>query len=526
MSIRTRSILFRTLIMLAVILSSLGPLVHHAEAATPTGFTCTALGSQASTVSTPTAEKPESKVWSYDGKWWSVFPASAGVSSSGAWLWRLDLVSTTWTWIPQIRLSTSTTAKADAKPAGSLVHILLYNGSSTELASVQYNSAAHTYETWSSRGTLTSVSLSGSETATIDIDSTGRMWLATEEDSTSRVVVYYSASPYTAFTGPVEIATGVNNDDISVVTALPNNTVGVLWSNQNTKRFGFKYHKDADPVGTWSVDEVPASQSALNIGAGMADDHLNVAVASNGTLYAAVKTSYDNTSYPKMAMLVRRLSGSSGAGVWDDLYDVSRSGTRPIVLLDESWGVVTVIYSSAEGGGSILYQQASIDQPIVFESAQTMRSPTNNDASSTKQNINGEMVTIYSNGTTINGSLCTSAPTAVTLNSFTAMVEKKSVLSDGKSVILSWETTSEVNNLGFNLYRATSIDGERKKVNAELIPTLVNPGSLFGAIYSYMDAGIKNNKTYYYWLEDVDISGKTTGLTGPESVKIVAGKIK
>ena len=40
----------------------------------------------------------------------------------------------------------------------------------------------------------------------------------------------------------------------------------------------------------------------------MADDHLNVAVASDGTLYAAVKTSYDTAGYPKIAMLVRRLS--------------------------------------------------------------------------------------------------------------------------------------------------------------------------------------------------------------------------
>ena len=36
-------------------------------------------------------------------------------------------------------------------------------------------------------------------------------------------------------------------------------------------------------------------------GAGMADDHMNVAVASDGTLYAAVKTSYDTAGYPKMA---------------------------------------------------------------------------------------------------------------------------------------------------------------------------------------------------------------------------------
>ncbi len=377
--------------------------------AAPAGFTCTSLQSQAGTAST--VEKPQSKVWSYDGKWWSVFPASSGVSSAGAWLWRLD--GTAWT--PVLKLSTNTSARADVKPAGSpvgsVVHILLYNGSSADLASVQYS--AGTYQAWTSRSGLTSLPLSGSEIATIDIDSTGRMWLATQRDVSSNreIIVYDSVSPYTSWNGPQTLATVSNyQDDISVITALPNNTVGVLWSNQTTKRFGFRYHRDVDPAATWSADEVPASQSAQNVGAGMADDHLNVAVASDGTLYAAVKTSYDIAGYPKVAMLVRRLSGgSTGAGVWDNLYGVSETGTRAIVLLDETAGVVTVIYSSTEGGGNILYRQTAI-QPIAFGAVQTMRSGTNNDASSTKQNINAEMVTIYSNGTTVNGSLCTATP--------------------------------------------------------------------------------------------------------------------
>ena len=282
--------------------------------AAPAGFTCTSLQSQAGTAST--VEKPQSKVWSYDGKWWSVFPASSGVSSAGAWLWRLD--GTAWT--PVLKLSTNTSARADVKPAGSpvgsVVHILLYNGSSADLASVQYS--AGTYQAWTSRSGLTSLPLSGSETATIDIDSTGRMWLATQRDvgSNREIIVYDSASPYTSWNGPQTLATVSNyQDDISVITALPNNTVGVLWSNQTTKRFGFRYHRDVDPAATWSADEVPASQSAQNVGAGMADDHLNVAVASDGTLYAAVKTSYDTAGYPKVAMLVRRLSGEAAGPV-------------------------------------------------------------------------------------------------------------------------------------------------------------------------------------------------------------------
>ena len=79
-----------------------------------------------------------------------------------------------------LKLSSNTSARADVKPAGSpagsVVHILLYNGSSADLASVEYNAGA--YQAWSLRSSLTSISLPGSETATIDGDSTGRMWLA------------------------------------------------------------------------------------------------------------------------------------------------------------------------------------------------------------------------------------------------------------------------------------------------------------------------------------------------------------
>jgi CheY-like chemotaxis protein len=82
----------------------------------------------------------------------------------------------------------------------------------------------------------------GVETATIDVDSQGRLWLAS--DGTTTVAVRYSDPPYSSWSGPITLATGISTDDISVVTALPNGTVGVLWSNQSTQRFGFRAHVD------------------------------------------------------------------------------------------------------------------------------------------------------------------------------------------------------------------------------------------------------------------------------------------
>jgi uncharacterized repeat protein (TIGR01451 family) len=87
------------------------------------------------------------------------------------------------------------------------------------------------------------------------------------------------------------------------------------------------------------------------------------------------------------------------------------------------------------------------------------------------------------------------------------------------SVVLMWETANEFDNLGFNVYRATSPEGARVRLNAELIPSLVPPGSPFGAAYEYVDSAVKVGGTYYYWLEKVDIHGRTD-LLGPVDISL------
>jgi hypothetical protein len=85
--------------------------------------------------------------------------------------------------------------------------------------------------------------------------------------------------------------------------------------------------------------------------------------------------------------------------------------------------------------------------------------------------------------------------------------------SDG-AVDLSWQTGSELKNLGFNLYRSTSESGPYERVTASLIPGLGS--SATGASYGYRDTGLTNGVRYFYELEDVETTGKTT-LHGPVS---------
>ena len=83
---------------------------------------------------------------------------------------------------------------------------------------------------------------------------------------------------------------------------------------------------------------------------------------------------------------------------------------------------------------------------------------------------------------------------------------------------VSWETATEVNNFGFNIYRAEQVDGERIKLNPELIMSALGPGGQEGAKYQFLDETAQVGVTYYYWLEDVPLeSGVTPGLYGPIS---------
>ncbi|RMF92865.1 MAG: hypothetical protein D6734_11255, partial [Candidatus Schekmanbacteria bacterium] len=91
--------------------------------------------------------------------------------------------------------------------------------------------------------------------------------------------------------------------------------------------------------------------------------------------------------------------------------------------------------------------------------------------------------------------------------------------------LVKWKTSSEIDNLGFNILRSRSKDGTYEKINKKLI--LPKKNGVTGARYKFKDKHTKAGMTYYYKLEDID---KTTGSTlhGPVSVRIVekAGKKK
>lgn len=116
-------------------------------------------------------------------------------------------------------------------------------------------------------------------------------------------------------------------------------------------------------------------------------------------------------------------------------------------------------------------------------------------------------VTQFSDWTVSNG-----MPLAVTLSSFTAQVQ-------GDHVLVAWETLSEFDTLGFNLWRGLAADGSDREL-LTFVPSQ-SPGSTQGAVYQVQDAAVQAGYTYWYWLEDIDLSGQTT-LHGPVSATMPA----
>jgi hypothetical protein len=96
-------------------------------------------------------------------------------------------------------------------------------------------------------------------------------------------------------------------------------------------------------------------------------------------------------------------------------------------------------------------------------------------------------------------------PTVIVLEYFAAW-------PDAASIQVLWETASEIDNAGFNLWRSTSPDEGFVRLNANLIPGQGGPTQ--GASYAYQDADVTAGVTYYYKLEDVNIYGQGT-LHGP-----------
>ena len=111
----------------------------------------------------------------------------------------------------------------------------------------------------------------------------------------------------------------------------------------------------------------------------------------------------------------------------------------------------------------------------------------------------------------------------VELSSFVATT------GDNGKVTLRWRTETEMNNIGFRIYRGEKKDGKFVKINKKLIP---GQGSKpMPTDYEFVDKTTKPGRVYYYYLEDIDVAGnreKSEVVNSRKPVNVVTmwGKLK
>lgn len=303
----------------------------------------------------------QSKCWFADGSWWCVL--LDGIDAS--YFYRLTADG----WQRQEPdpgpFNTLDHARADVCPVGDQLYILMWH---------QREPRLHKFEDYAgvygpARGWAAPELFDfNSEVATVAVDSRGRVWIAydTEVFPVDMLVRYTTTGDRAFAPDPLVVASGASLDDVCAVTAFGGDRIGVMWSDQTNRYFGFRVHRDEDPPDQWQPIEIIASEARLP------DDHISLAPATDGRLFAAVKTNYDTPGQPVIGLYVR-----STEGIWSGLHEVctlsdSSAATKPVAMLSESEKRIYVVYTNRAFRPACVQEQHADLDSLVFSAPTTL----------------------------------------------------------------------------------------------------------------------------------------------------------
>ena len=297
------------------------------------------------------ADKPQSKLWYNAGAWWALMLNAAGSVN-------VHELQADHTWRDTgTVVDPRATSTGDALWSGGTLYVASRTGGSAGSVRVRRFSFSPTTRQYAPVGDPYSFGGGGTESVTIDKDTTGALWL-TFTRSSQVFVAHTTDASQTTWSAPFRISgadTAVSADDISAVVAF-DGKIGVLWSDQASNATRFAYHLDGTATTTWAVETVLS-------GTGLADDHLNIKSLQGddqGRLYAAVKTSLTASTDPLTLVLTRTANGTWSAAPTSTVAD---GLTRPQIALDKTNRVLYVMQST-ENGGSVYYKTAPLsDRP-------------------------------------------------------------------------------------------------------------------------------------------------------------------
>jgi len=383
-------------VLMAIVSTSLLLGVASPAMADPTdvGYRDFSFGTRASS---PTAEKPQSKLWFNDGIWWG----SLWNASTNRWeIYRFNWSAHTWssTGTP---LETRANSKADTLWDGTHLYVATAPRSTSSTDQNAYV-RRYGYDAATKKYTLNSgfpaqVATGIMEAIVLDKDTTGKLWVTYAQGS--KIYVNRSLGSDSTWGTPFVLpvpGTTVDPDDISALVSFDRQNappkIGVMWSNQVDNAMYFATHIDGDPDDVWQPPRVAIGGPNSRY----ADDHINLKslqADSSGRVFAAVKTSLTLTSpdAPLTLLLALQQDNAWSSHVFGRVQD---DHTRPMVLIDETHRELYMFATApVSPGGTIYYKKTGLDN-ISFEQGlgtpfiKSSTDTTINNATSTKQNLN------------------------------------------------------------------------------------------------------------------------------------------
>ena len=289
---------------------------------------------------------------------------------------------------------------------------------------------------------------------------------------------------------PAQIADGENFVDSSSQWDDFTNTANSLNTGQDFT-VSVWVNRNSLSAGSAQVlaSKVTATDYSWKLSLDVATDKIRLDVADSGPTFENVQTNNNLTDLTGWHHIVGRSDGSTLRIFVDGVIDTASTSLTKTINYDAGnlWtGVSQAASTKAD------YLNADLDEVRVVDSALSdcwIATEYNNQDWPTKDT-----------NCTDDGFICvgTQQTTAVGLTFFGATA------LDG-AVLLKWQTGSEVDNLGFHLYRSDAADGSYERITVGAIPGLGS--SPEGA--SYVDSGLTNGETYYYKLEDIETTGAT-----------------
>lgn len=100
-----------------------------------------------------------------------------------------------------------------------------------------------------------------------------------------------------------------------------------------------------------------------------------------------------------------------------------------------------------------------------------------------------------------------------------AEISNFDVWAKSDSILVFWETASELDSLGFHIWRGeTNILNDASQLTTSIIPSQ-SGGQPIGAEYEYDDTTAERGVLYSYWLEAVDLN-LSSDFYGPEKARL------